>query len=227
MLKAGKTVQGLFITFEGIEGSGKTTQIQKLAEHLTNFGYQVFLTREPGDGEIGAKLRELLLSVSSKLDPLTELFLLAADRTRHVIEIVIPALKSGAIVISDRYADSSMAYQGYGRGLDLDFVNSVNQSAMKNCIPDLTIIMDIDPNISLERSRIRLHQQNMFEAEGRFEQENMDFHRRVRNGYLSIAQSQPNRCKVFDASGDEGKISNQICNAVNQFLDAQKRVIHD
>lgn len=207
-------VKGLFITFEGIEGSGKTTQIKLLTERLTQSGYQALITREPGDGEIGSRIRELLLSVSSSLDALTELFLLAADRTRHVIEVITPALKKGCIVISDRYTDSSVAYQGYGRGLPLDFINKVNELAVNGIYPDLTIALDIDPNISLERSRSRLRQQNMFEAEGRFEQENMGFHQRVREGYLNIAKMQQRRFVVFDAELSIPKLSEQISKEV-------------
>ncbi len=217
-------MHGLFITFEGIEGSGKSTQIKKLAKFLRQKGYHTVLTREPGDGEIGAKLRELLLSVSSSLDPLTELFLLAADRTRHVIEIIEPALSEGSIVISDRYADSSVAYQGYGRGLDLDFVNVVNQTAMNNCIPALTIVMDINPEISLKRSCLRLQQQSMFEAEGRFEKEDIFFHQRVRSGYLSIAKSDPERCRVFDASGTPEDIFSSIAETVMKVVQNRMKV---
>nr|HPQ40696.1 dTMP kinase [bacterium] len=157
--------KGFFITFEGIEGCGKSTQIRILQDRLTREGVPVRVTREPGDGEMGARIRELLLSVSSSLDPLTELFLLAADRTRHVTEIVRPALERGAVIISDRYTDSSMAYQGYGRGLPLDFIADINRKATGGLHPDLTVILDLSPSISIHRSRNRLRQQNMFEAE--------------------------------------------------------------
>lgn len=218
VLNRDETVQGFFITFEGIEGSGKSTQIKLLGNKLTESGYDVVITREPGDGEMGGRIRELLLSVSSSLDALTELFLLAADRTRHVIEIISPALQKGAIVISDRYADSSLAYQGFGRGLPLEFIKAINHSAVNGLIPNLTIVLDIDPKISLERSRLRLRQQNMFEAEGRFEQENMEFHQRVREGYLKIAESLPDRFTVVDASPDSLVLNNQISHIVFRSL---------
>jgi dTMP kinase len=224
-MKVGTALHGYFITFEGIEGSGKTTQIKKLAEYLRVAGYHVLLTREPGDGEIGGKLRELLLSVSSSLDPLTELFLLAADRTRHVIEIIEPALRENTVVISDRYADSSVAYQGYGRGLDLGFINRVNQLAINNCIPDMTIVLDINPEISLERSRLRLHQQNMFDAEGRFEQEHLSFHQRVRRGFLTIAKNNPERCRVFDASVPPNDIFADVSDSVVRRIRAGMKTV--
>ncbi|MGB3976186.1 MAG: dTMP kinase [bacterium] len=211
-------VKGCFITFEGIEGSGKTTQIKLLSEQLVKSGYQVVVTREPGDGEIGSRIRELLLSVSSSLDALTELFLLAADRTRHVIEVISPALEKGKIVISDRYTDSSVAYQGFGRGLPLDFVNKVNDLATNGLYPDLTIVLDIDPTISLERSRSRLRQQNMFEAEGRFERENMSFHQRVRQGYLNIARMQPHRFVVLDAASGVFSLSERVLKIIMNMI---------
>ncbi|MBN1297926.1 dTMP kinase [bacterium] len=191
---------GFFISFEGVEGCGKSTQIRILRDRLKSENMPVRLTREPGDGEMGGRIRELLLSVSSALDPLTELFLLAADRTRHVTEIVRPGLAAGDVVLSDRYADSSVAYQGYGRELPLDFVHLINSRATGGLVPDLTFLMDIDPEISLRRSRIRLHQQNMFEAEGRFETECLAFHRRVREGYLRIARDEPGRYAVLDGT---------------------------
>jgi dTMP kinase len=211
-------VQGFFITFEGIEGSGKSTQIKLLCNQLMESGYQVIATREPGDGELGGRIRELLLSVSSSLDALSEMFLLAADRTRHVIEIVSPALQKGAIVISDRYTDSSIAYQGFGRGLPIEFIETINNAAVKGLVPDMTIVLDIDPHISLERSRLRLRQQNMFEAEGRFEQENMEFHQRVREGYLKIAESFPERFTVVDASSNPPVLNDQISKIVFRSL---------
>ncbi|MBN1880202.1 dTMP kinase [bacterium] len=211
-------MRGLFITFEGIEGCGKSTQVQRLGNHLTRQGYRVITTREPGDGELGSKIRELLLSVSSNLDPRTELFLLAADRTRHVIEIIEPELAAGAIVISDRYTDSSVAYQGHGRGLALDFIHSINQSATRGLDPDLTFVMDIAPEISVERSQIRLRQQNMFEAEGRFENENLQFHHRVRDGYRSIAREEPGRVRLIDAGHSIEAISSSIEVMVDQQI---------
>ncbi len=209
----------MFLTFEGIEGCGKSTQVRLLTDRLIHDGFQVVTTREPGDGEIGGRIRELLLSVNSKLDPLTELFLLAADRTRHVAEIIEPELAVGTIVISDRYADSSAAYQGYGRGLPLDFIDRINHAATAGTIPDLTFVLDIDPEISIERSHIRLRQQNMFESEGRFESENLHFHHRVRNGYLSIARSEPERVRLIDAGSSIQDISRIIEQMVYERID--------
>lgn len=208
--KEGVGLQGFFLTFEGIEGCGKSTQMRLLADNLNRHGFRVLTTREPGDGELGVRIRELLLSVTSNLDSLTELFLLAADRTRHVIEVIRPELQAGSIVISDRYADSSVAYQGYGRGLPLEFIHSLNLAATGGLAPQLTLVMDIEPEISVERSQIRLRQQNMFEAEGRFEKENIDFHHRVRNGYRTIAQNDPGRVRLVDASKSIESIQYEI-----------------
>lgn len=216
-------MKGFFLTFEGIEGCGKSTQVKLLKNHLIQQGYDVLITREPGDGEMGSRIRELLLSVTSTLDPLTELFLLAADRTRHVVEIVEPALRAGKVVISDRYTDSSMAYQGYGRGLDTGFVRTINEKATHNVFPDLTLVLDMSPEVSILRSQQRLRQQDMFEAEGRFEQESLDFHSRVRQGYLKIAEAEPRRVTVIDATDTIDhlfeKITRIICNRLQRWKD--------
>jgi len=219
---------GYFLTFEGIEGCGKTTQVQLLCDRLKQMGVQYLLTREPGDGEMGGKIRELLLSVSSKMDAQTELFLLAADRTRHIIEIVRPALEKGLLVISDRYTDSSLAYQGYGRGLSLDFIRAINEKATDGIFPDKTLVLNLTPDVSIKRSRKRLKQQDMFEAEGRFEQESLDFHSRVRNGYLEIAEREPERVKLVDASLPIDKLSDEIWTLVlNELKKWEKRHLND
>lgn len=210
--------QGYFLTFEGVEGCGKSTQVRILQDRLSRDGIPVRVTREPGDGEMGARIRELLLSVSSSLDPLTELFLLAADRTRHVTEIVRPAMADGAVVISDRYADSSMAYQGYGRGLPLEFVADINRKATGGLVPHMTFVLDLAPSISIRRSQNRLRQQNMFEAEGRFENECIEFHERVRYGYQQIADAAPDRVRLLDGSLPIGTLADIIGRTVRTEL---------
>lgn len=203
--------QGIFITFEGIEGCGKSTQIRLLDDYLRGRGYRVLMTREPGHGDFGQSIRAMLLGGdAAKMDALTELFLLEADRSHHVKRLIQPALNDGNLVICDRFSDSSLAYQGYGRGISIDFISRLNQEATCGVLPDLTIILDLDARLSIERSQIRLRQQDLFDKEGRFEREGIDFHQRVREGYLKIAHADPRRYHVFDGSLDIDVLSHQI-----------------
>ncbi len=215
--------RGLFFSFEGIEGSGKSTQIRILQKRLTESGHDVVLTREPGDGCFGQKIREILLSrCDTELEPLTELFLLEADRTQHVKEIILPALEDGKIVICDRYADSSIAYQGFGRGLSLEFIRELNDRATKGLYPDHTIVLDSDEIVSLQRSRSRLKQQDMFDSEGRFESESLAFHKKVRMAYREMARQYPDRFTIL--SGEESieavaeSIWHLITTRLNRYL---------
>ncbi len=206
---------GILVTFEGIEGCGKSTQARLLEDFLRTRGYPVMLTREPGHGEFGQSIRSILVGgAAEKIDALTELFLLEADRTHHVNRFIRPALDQGEVVICDRFSDSSLAYQGYGRGIAVDFVNRLNNAATSNLAPDLTIILDLDTHFSLERSQTRLRQQDLFDKEGRFEREGMSFHQRVREGYLKIAHGEPQRCHVFDGTLDIDALSQQISRLV-------------
>jgi dTMP kinase len=191
---------GFFITFEGIEGCGKSTQARLLANSLENQGLNYILTREPGYGNIGEKIREILLSTKTlHIDPLTELLLLEADRNQHVKSEILPALDNDMVVVSDRYSDSSEAYQGFGRGIPRKQVQILNEIATGGVMPDLTFVMDLDTEVSLARSEFRLKQQDMFDQEGRFESENISFHKRVRAGYLTLAEENPNRIVLIDA----------------------------
>ncbi|MEN3002304.1 MAG: dTMP kinase [Armatimonadota bacterium] len=175
-----------FITFEGIEGSGKTTLSQWLAEWLRAQGVPALLTCEPGGSELGLALRHALLQTHP--DPKTELFLFLADRAHHVQAIILPALQQGTWVISDRYADSTLAYQGYGRGLDIETLRQLNQFATEGLTPDLTFLIDLP----VEHALARTTQPN------RFEREERAFHQRVREGYLQIAQHEPERFITLD-----------------------------
>jgi dTMP kinase len=188
---------GYFITFEGIEGSGKSTQAARLAANLESCGVDVVLTREPGGTGIGAQIRRILLSAGNEdLDPLAELFLYEADRAQHTAGVVAPALESGACVICDRFMDATTVYQGVVRGLPRDLVTKLNRIAARETLPHLTCLIDCPVEIGLARARKR-------EAGGdqdRFERENMAFHEAVRQGYLSLARREPERFVVFDGT---------------------------
>jgi dTMP kinase len=192
----------MFITFEGIEGTGKSTQIALLKAHLESLGERVLVTLEPGGSRIGAELRRVLLSLENRdICPRAELFLYLADRAQHVDQVVRPALDAGTIVLSDRFADSTVAYQAFGRGLDPEMLHGLNELAVGGLWPQLTILLDIDPRAGLERALRRNQREGKTVAEGRFEAESLAFHGRVRQGYLAWAARFPERIRVVDASG--------------------------
>jgi dTMP kinase len=207
---------GYFITFEGIEGSGKTTQIGLLAEHLDSLGYTVVMTREPGGCPIADKLRAILLDAdNSSISPLTELMLYAAARAQHVSEVIIPALKQGSIVLCDRFTDATLAYQGAGRGIAREKVDILNQLACQSLRPDLTVLIDCDVTVGLERARRRIDTTSG-PREERFELEALEFHQSVRDGYLEIARREPQRFITVDGSGGVENISEIIVAQVLQ-----------
>ena len=178
----------MFITFEGIEGTGKTTQIKLIKAFLEGAGHTVDVTLEPGGSRIGKELRKILLNMdSTDLTGESELFLYLADRAQHVSQTIRPAIEAGKVIISDRFADSTIVYQGYGRGLDPKLLRELNDVAVSGCWPDLTILLDIDPEMGLKRAMTRNLQENKMQEEGRFEAESLEFHSRVREGYLTWA----------------------------------------
>ena len=191
-------MRGFFITLEGIDGCGKSTQLDKLAAALRERQFSVLTTRQPGGTEIGQAIRALMIREHTGLTPLAELLLLIADRTQHVAELVQPHLEAGQVVISDRYTDSSVAFQGYGRGLDIATVDELNHLATGGLTPDLTILFDVD----IETARARLDARPNVDSEMRgFDEETRDFHNRVRAGYLELAARHPQRFRVLDARG--------------------------
>jgi dTMP kinase len=193
-------VKGLFITFEGTEGSGKTTQISLLADHLASTGRTATLTREPGGTPIGDQVRKILLDPSNKaLHPRAELLLYAASRAQHLAERILPALEAGRIVLCDRFSDATLAYQGYGRGLDIGTIRSLDQIVTGGMSPHLTLLLDLDVSAGLSRARGRNSSAGL-EHEGRFENEDIAFHDRVRRGYLTLARQEPERVRVVDAA---------------------------
>lgn len=201
----------MFVTFEGIEGTGKTTQIGLLAEHLRSQGADVVVTREPGGSAIGRELRRILLSTATTgLCDRAELFLYLADRAQHVAEVIRPALDLGAVVLCDRFEDSTVAYQGYGRGLEPALLQRLSATATGGLVPDLTVLLDIEPETGLRRALSRNLKQGAHVDEGRFEAEDMAFHARVRQGYLTIAALARDRVRVVPAAGAPQEVFAQV-----------------
>ncbi len=192
---------GYFITFEGVEGCGKTTQIKLLADLLSARGTSAVLTREPGGCPIADKIRTILLDAENRaLSPLAELMLYAAARAQHVTEVISPALGSGKIVLCDRFCDATVAYQSFGRGIDRDVIDTLNLHACQGISPDLTVLVDCDPRIGLERALRRI-EATSGPREERFELEALAFHQRVRAGYRQLAADQPDRFLIIDGTG--------------------------
>ena len=202
----------LFITLEGGEGSGKTSQINRLAQILTDIGYRVVTSREPGGTAEGESIRDLLVQRDGgNWTPMAEVLLLNAARSMHISEIIQPALDKGKIVICDRFTDSTMAYQGYGRGMNLEKIQEIQNSVVGDITPDLTFILDIDVKAGLERSQKRLaSNQGTEKTEDRFERMELEFHEKLRQGFLEIAKKEPKRCHVLDATQSIDDISVQM-----------------
>jgi dTMP kinase len=194
-------VSGLFISLEGGEGSGKTTQLRRLARHLETNGLSVVSTREPGGTLLGETVRALLVRESpDPPDPLAELLLYEADRAHHVATLIRPALQAGHVVLCDRYADATEAYQGWGRSLPLPVIRTASELATGGVWPQRTLLLDLPPELGIRRALARSGTSDG-RGEERFEAEDLSFHRRVREGYLSIARAHPERVRVVDASG--------------------------
>ncbi len=211
-----------FITFEGIEGSGKTTQLLYLQEYLRTLGYSTVATREPGGCPISDNIRTLLLDPENHtIAPHTELLLYSAARAQHVVEFIRPALKEGKIVICDRFADATTVYQGVGRGLDMTQLNAINSFAADGLSPDMTLLLDYPAEEGLQRARARNRFGNL-ESEGRFELEALSFHQRIRQGYLNLA-AQEERFHIIDALGSEDIVAERIASAVDGFLASRSK----
>ena len=203
-----------FITFEGIEGCGKTTQLRLLARRLEGDGHRVTVTREPGGCPIADKIRNILLDADNRaIIPMTELLLYAAARAQHVSEVVAPALEAGSIVLCDRFTDATIAYQGYGRGLDNAVIDQLNLLATAGIRPDITLLLDCPAETGLSRALSRINN-TTGEREERFEMESLLFHQRVRKGYLDLAQREPERFLVIDAGRGISETEEAIAAAV-------------
>lgn len=209
----------MFISFEGIEGSGKSTALTLLAQELERRGYDVLRTREPGGCGLGRALRPILLDARTRsLNMRAELYLFLADRAQHVAEVIRPALEAGQIVLCDRYTDSTLAYQGYGRGLDPEKLRRINEMTTGGLVPDLTLLMDLPVGLGLERAGLRNQRQGTVLSEGRFDAESMDFHERVRQGYLALAAEEPCRIACIDAEQRPEDVLLQGLSAVEDYL---------
>lgn len=205
--------KGLFISVEGLDGSGKTTQAKSIEEYLNKKGHGTLLLREPGGTPIGEKIRTILLDPkNTEMDAVAEMLLYAASRAQITAEKILPALEEGCCVICDRFIDSSIAYQGYGRQLDVGEVTGVNLAAVRHTIPDITFFIDKLPEDSLKRRR------ESSEAD-RLENEEMDFHKRVYKGYRELYEKDPDRIKWIDGDRDIEAISSEITGILNKFLE--------
>lgn len=197
--------RGVFITLEGCEGAGKTTQIKRIEEYLNKNNISYISTREPGGIKISEKIRELILNKeNTTMDERTEALLYAASRRQHLMEKVIPALKDGKVVICDRFIDSSLAYQGFARGIGVEEVLLINNFAIEGYMPDLTIYLDIDPELGLKRVKNRNEELN------RLDLESLEFHNKVRHGYLKLLELYPNRIRKVSAEECEDKVFSSI-----------------
>ncbi len=210
---------GYFIVFEGIEGCGKTTQISLLGEYLKKKGLPVIVTREPGGTAIGDEIRKILLSTkNADIAPETELLLYTASRVQHIQQLITPALSAGSIVLCDRFFDATAAYQGYGEGIDLKLVRQMQKTFFSDIIPDLTILLDCPAELGLGRSRRRIKSEGKESAEGRFEEKELSFHERVRNGYLEITRMDTERFCIIKGEQAVASTHQEICAAVEQRL---------
>lgn len=207
-------MRGLFVAFEGPEGAGKSTQLLRLAARLRAAGHDPVPTREPGGTPAADRIREVILDTRLRIDPLAEFLLYAASRAQHVAEVIAPALEAGRTVLTDRFTAASVAYQGYGRGLDLGFVHAMNDRVTGGLTPDLVVLFDLDPAIGLERVRGR-------GASDRLENADLAFHGRVRAGFLEQAREDPVRWLVLDAASGPGAVEAAVWEAVSSRLAAQ------
>jgi dTMP kinase len=212
----------MFISICGVEGAGKTTQLRHIADFLKSSGRKFVMTREPGGTEIGIKIRSILLDPKNRnLAPKAELFLYAADRIQHIEQLILPAIREGKIVVTDRFVDSTTVYQGYARGIDLELVEKINELVLNGLKPDLTILLDISPAISLARVRDQLQFGERAESESRFEQEELVFHQKIRQGFLNLAQKEANRFRVIDADREPDAVTSDIIRVLKIALDHQ------
>ncbi|MBN2539620.1 MAG: dTMP kinase [Deltaproteobacteria bacterium] len=203
---------GVFVTFEGIEGSGKTTQIKKAGDYLKEKGVPFVVTGEPGGTPVGNELRKILLDRTAlSLSGRTELLLFAADRAQHIKEVIAPALQRGEIVLCDRFSDATIAYQGYGRKQDIKSVREICDFASQSLVPDMTFLFDISADQGLDRVTDRARRAGHVPLEDRFEREHLKFHEIIRSGYLALAEEDSDRFKVIDASRDVAEVHREVC----------------
>lgn len=216
---------GTFITFEGIDGSGKSTQLRLLASFLRLKGYEVVATREPGGTPVGIRLRAALLDEQEQVDPLTELLVFAADRAQHVRRVLRPALGSGHIVLSDRYADATIAYQGAGRGFAPQLISEIVELATEGLTPDRTLLFDLSVAESIGRMKRRAEGRRKADKGDRLDAEDQEFHARVRNAYLRMASDEPERFRIIDASASIEETHIRVKEVVVPWLEARSTLV--
>ena len=210
----------MLITLEGIEGSGKSTQMSGICRYLRTTGRDCVSTKEPGGTPIGEKIRAILLDPANHhLDPTAELLLYAADRVQHVNELIRPALAQGKIVVCDRFADSTVVYQGAARNLDPGLIRQLNALVLGGMVPDVTFLLDLSPEIGLSRAWREIHSGNRDSAETRFESEALKFHQQVRDGYLALAEAEPGRFCIIDAGAGADAVHSAIIMELERFFD--------
>ena len=208
----------MFITFEGIEGCGKTTQMERFAENLKKHGIPLITTFEPGGTRIGEDIRRILLDARNKeLSPLAELILYAADRAQHIDQVIKPALDQGKWVICDRFVDATVAYQGIARGQDMRLIQMLNETTTHGIRPDMTFLLDCPVEMGLERA-IKRNEAPDHQGQDRFERETMDFHNKVRKGYLDLANQEKERFVIIDGFLSEDEIEREIFRQIEPFL---------
>ena len=208
---------GKLITFEGLDGCGKSTQLERQAERLRQRGFPVSTTHEPGGTWVGQQIREIVLhAASDALTPFTELALMFAARTQHIEQVIVPALEDGHVVLCDRFTDSSLAYQGHGRGISLAVIRALEESLYRDIRPDLTFVLDVDPAAAAQRTVARNRAAS--EKESRFEREGLEFFEQVRQGYRRIAEQEPERVRMVDGRGSVAEVHARISSLVDQFL---------
>ncbi len=209
----------MFITLEGIEGSGKTSQVRHICDFLNKNGHDCVSTREPGGTKIGEKIRAILLDPESKaMAPAAELLLYAADRAQHIKEFIGPVLDAGKTVVCDRYFDATVVYQGYARGLDTGLIYKIHQWALDDLKPDITFLLDLSPETGLSRAWKQIDNGSRVDNETRFEEEKLTFHEKVRDGYLDLAKREPKRFLVVDASQTEDKVREDIISLLSDQI---------
>lgn len=213
---------GTFITFEGIDGSGKSTQLRLLTNFLSSRGCEVLVTREPGGTPVGLRLRAALLDAQEQVDPLAELLVFAADRAQHVRRVLRPALKAGKVVLSDRYADATKAYQGAGRGFSEELIAEIVQLATGGLTPELTLLFDLSITESSARTRRRLESK---QTGDRLDSEDAEFHARVREAYLALAKNEPERFRVVTSNGPVEETHERVKEIVVPFLEARGQIV--
>lgn len=205
--------KGLFITFEGADGCGKTTQLNNVKAFLEEKGFDVVVTREPGALELGQKIRNILLHYDGVVADRCEMFLFLADRAQHVETFIKPAIEQGKIVLCDRHTDSTIAYQGYGRGQDVKLLNDLNKIAINGIVPDMTLLFDVSTEVS---------QQRVGNEKDRMESAGVEFHKKVRNGYLELQKQNPDRIKLIDANNSIEEVFEDTKKAVNKLIQEKR-----